>query len=208
MNRRSKSWVLATVCGIMLVVPLIQIISAQSYPKLLANGNGLALTRLLVEERLAGMWVASPSLRQGVDYRSTVRLTRSGTRWVDAATYMPGPEYRLTVRLTNFYPPPNYGGMATRCHVNYLTDLRFEIGIPATFYMNSSYSTVFTTGRYALEPVDRQPLPSTESRTYYVYFKWNGPAIATAIATINVSVGGSEVCALPNMAMVPVRATS
>jgi hypothetical protein len=56
--------------------------------------------------------------------------------------------------------------------------------------------------------VDRQPLDSTESRSYFVYFKWNGPTIATAIINHNVSVGGSEVCALPNMAMVPVRTTS
>ncbi|HVH28048.1 MAG TPA: hypothetical protein VM818_14865 [Vicinamibacterales bacterium] len=179
MNRRAAR----VCCVVFALLAVSSLAEAQSYPKLVTNGNGLALTRLAVDQR-------------------------SGTSWVDAATYMPGPEYRLTVRLTNFYPPPNYGGMATRCHVNYLTDLRFEIGIPATFYTNSSYSTVFTTGRYALEPVDRQPLPSTESRTYYVYFKWNGPAIATAIATINVSVGGSEVCALPNMPMVPVRATS
>ena len=75
MNRRSKSWVLATVCGIILVLPLVRTVAAQSYPKLAVNGNGLALTRLLIEERLAGMWVASPSLRQGVDYRLTVRLT-------------------------------------------------------------------------------------------------------------------------------------
>lgn len=179
MNRRT-----AHVCSVVFaLLVLSSLAGAQSYPKLVTNGNGLALTRLAVDQRM-------------------------GTSWVDAPTYVQGNEYRLTVRLTNFYPPPNYGGMATRCHVNYLTDLSFEIGIPATFYTNSSYSTVFTTGRYALQPVDRQPLASTDSRTYFVYFKWNGPNIATSIMNHNVSVGGSEVCALPNMAMVPVRTTS
>ena len=178
MNRRA-----ARVCGVVFALLVASSVAgAQTYPKLVTNGNGLAMTRLALDQH-------------------------SGTSWVDAATYLPNVEYRLTVRLTNFYPPPNYGGMATTCHVNYLTDLRFEVGIPATFYANSSYSTVFSTGRYALQP-DRSPLGSTESRTYFVYFKWTGPAIATSLVSHNVSVGGSEVCALPNMAMVPVRLTS
>ncbi|HVH28045.1 MAG TPA: hypothetical protein VM818_14850 [Vicinamibacterales bacterium] len=109
MNRRSKSWVLATVCGIMLVVPLIQIISAQSYPKLLANGNGLALTRLLVEERLAGMWVASPSLRQGVDYRSTVRLTNYHPRTVN----LNKTRFELFLNGAKFFPSDQYSGSGT-----------------------------------------------------------------------------------------------
>ena len=42
---------------------------AQSYPKLMTNGHGLALTRFSVEERNNGVWMASPSVRQGVDFR-------------------------------------------------------------------------------------------------------------------------------------------
>jgi hypothetical protein len=106
MNRRSKSLVVATVCGIILVIPLVRAASAQSYPKLLVNGNGLALTRLLIEERLAGMWVASPSLRQGVDYRLTVRLTNYFPHSVSLnKTY-----FNLTLNGAKFFLSDQYAG--------------------------------------------------------------------------------------------------
>lgn len=113
MNRRSKSWMVATVCGIILVIPLARTVSAQTYPKLAVNGNGLALTRLLIEERLNGMWVATPSLRQGVDYRLTVRLTsyfpNNLMQWVVLnKTY-----FNLTLNGATFFASDQYYGSGT-----------------------------------------------------------------------------------------------
>jgi hypothetical protein len=159
---------------------------SQSYPKLLTSGRGLALTQLSVRQK-------------------------SGSSWISAPTYINGEEYRLTVRLTNFFPTAtSVGNPLASCHVSYMIDLRVSIFLSgAVFTSASSNSSSVTYGQvsgahtiFVDDPVQR--LNNTASRTYYVYYKWNGPKVAIPIWPHKVDINGGEVCLLPNMAPVQV----
>jgi len=54
---------------------------------------------------------------------------------------------------------------------------------------------------------DPPPLYNQQSRTYYVYFKWNGPNVAVPAFPHNVNIRAGEVCTLPNMSPFPLIAT-
>ena len=110
MNRHVKPWVLTTVCGAILLIPLARAASAQSYPKLVVNGNGLAMTRLAIEERQAGMWISSPSLRQGVDYRLTVRLTSYFPNDLFQWVVLNKTYFNLTLNGASFFLSDQYSG--------------------------------------------------------------------------------------------------
>jgi hypothetical protein len=63
MNRGSaRVW--SVVFGLLAVSSLAE---AQSYPKLVTNGNGLALTRLAVDQRMGASWVDAPTYVQATN---------------------------------------------------------------------------------------------------------------------------------------------
>jgi len=152
---------------------------AQSYPKYLVNGSGLALTRLNVD-------------------------LQSGSSWVTTSTYENGKNYRMTLRLTNFYAPINAGGMATKCHVSKLVDLEIWVQASAIFFPNSSFSGSGTGSTHAVK--DAQPLYNGDSRSYYAYYRWIGPPMPLSTYNHTVTLVGGEVCILP-ATKAPIRAT-
>jgi hypothetical protein len=89
----------------------------QSWPKVMVNGHGLALTRLAVQERLNGNWVFSPSLRPNIDYRLVWRFTNF---FPDVISY--GPHVRDIIKISFsaqlsgavFYPSDSYTGSGTK----------------------------------------------------------------------------------------------
>jgi hypothetical protein len=143
-------------------------VTAQSYTKLLTNGNGLALTRFTLQEQINGTWAFPPSVRQGG-------------------------EYRLVYRITNYYPDVLSYGPHVRdiIRVSYSAQNGF-----ALFYADNSYAG---SGTKWVNGFDQAGLGPTQSKTYYQYFKWNGPTMATPTIEFSVNVTGSEVIALPNL---------
>ena len=143
---------------------------AQSYPKLVTSGHGLALTRFSIQERSNGQWIASPTLRQGVDYRLVWRLTNFfpdvGHQWGHYVTDI--------IRLTFWVAPSTATNM--------------------TFYSSDSYSGALTQPPVGEDDVGLRP---TQSKTYYQHFRWKGPAVATPVTTFNVDFRGAEVHWLP-----------
>lgn len=87
--------------------------AAQSYPKLMVNGHGLALTRLAIQERAGSNWIATPTLRQGADYRLVMRFTNFYPN-----VYSYGGGVRDIIRISysaqhafaSFYPSDRYQG--------------------------------------------------------------------------------------------------
>jgi len=159
---------------------------AQSYTKLLTNGRGLALTQLAVRQK-------------------------SGTSWISTPTYINGQEYRLTVRLTNFFSNTiSVGNPFASCHVSYMVDLRFDIYLSGAVFTSASSSSTSVqfgqvSGAHTIYVDDPQRLDNTTSRTYYVYYKWNGPNVLISAVPHKVGLGGGEVCLLPNMLWVQVQ---
>lgn len=161
-------------------------VAAQSYPKLLTNGRGLAVTQLLLREKSGSSWIATPS-------------------------YKNGGEYRFTVRLTNFFPTTiSVGNPLASCHAFYMVDLHLTIDLPGAVFTTAtaSGSTVQfgrVSGANTIWVDDFQRLNNTKSRTYYAYFTWNGPNGAPApLLHPKMGIGGGEVCLLPNQDGVPV----
>jgi hypothetical protein len=166
----------AVVMGLALVVADAP---AQSHPKYMVNGHGLALTRFAVHEQ-------------------------TGSSWTSAKTYQPQRNYRITLRLTNFYPPVNMGARYDRCHVTRIVDVGFDVSAAGIFYPDSSYSGNGLGSVYS--KTDPQPLKNTDSRSYYLHFKWTGPPLAVSQYTHKVNIWGGEVCLLPT-ATAPIVAT-
>ena len=109
-------WQLILSFALAVALPLA-VAPAQSYPKLMTNGNGLALTKFSVEERVSGNWLASPSLRQGVDYRLVFRFTNYFPNTVSYGSYVSDIirlsfEAQLSGAL--FYPSDAYSGSGTK----------------------------------------------------------------------------------------------
>lgn len=153
------------VAGLALALPL-QSASAQSYPKLMTNGHGLALTRFAVQEKAGSNWIASPSLRQGVEYRVILRFTNY---------------------FSNVY---SYGG-----GVRDIIRLSFSVenGF-ATFFPSEHY---YGSGTRFVNGYDEAGLEPTRSKTFYQYFKWNGPPMPTPMTAFKVTFTGGEVNLLP-----------
>jgi hypothetical protein len=85
--------------------------TGQSYPKVMVNGHGLGLTRLAVQERMNGNWVASPSLRPNVDYRLVWRFTNFFPDIVSYGSYV-SDVIRISFSAqfggARFYPSDSY----------------------------------------------------------------------------------------------------
>ncbi len=138
-------------------------VRAQSYPKLLTNGGGLALTKLGIQEQVGGRWGATPSLR-------------------------PGAKYRLQARFTNFFQNVySYGN-----HVRDVIRLSYEVQLPgATFYPTASYSGSGV-AKFA-QGYDPAGLGPTRSKSFYHYFTWSGPPMPLFNLSLQVTMTGSEV---------------
>jgi hypothetical protein len=91
-----------------------------------------------------------------------------------------------------------------------MVDLRITVALPgAVFSSPSSGSSAVQFGQVARAHTiyvdDARRLGNTDPRTYYAYYKWNGPNVAIPVWDHKIGIGGGEVCQLPNQAGVPLR---
>jgi hypothetical protein len=65
MTDRVGSWVGAVLTVAAGLGSPLSALAMQSYPKLLTNGRGLALTQLSVRQKNGSSWVVAPPIRRG-----------------------------------------------------------------------------------------------------------------------------------------------